>query len=115
MLYVLVHSALQADQDPTQSTLGTVGCCVGGCVGVGVGGAVGGVGGEGTGGLVGAGVVGGKVGVGVGSIVGGAVGAAVHPPSPGAHCSTTSVARSHSSPNTRWIFAHDTPHSVNSS
>ena len=84
-------------------------------MGVGVGGAVGGVGGEGTGGLVGAGVVGTEVGVGVGDAVGGAVGGAVHAPSPAEHCSTTEVARSHSSPNKRWILAHDTPHSVNSS
>ena len=92
-----------------------MGGCVGGCVGVGVGSDVGGVGGDGTGDVVGGGVVGIDVGVGVGTMVGGAVGAAVQAPSPAAHCSTTSVARSHSAPNTRWILAHDTPHSVNSS
>ena len=67
MLYVLAHSALQADHAPTQSTGITVGGCVGGCVGVGVGSDVGGVGGDGTGDVVGGGVVGKRGGVGSGA------------------------------------------------
>ena len=76
MLYVFLQLSSHSDHVPSQCTVGTVGGIV---VGSGVGGMV---------------VLGGRVvGAGVGGDVGG-----LQSPSPAAHCSTTEVARSHSSP-----------------